>query len=253
MVYFLTSSPTGPLDGSRKVDGLDEKNKFPENLKKYWKENARCLIISAFPDDDAANDEMQQFFGNTLRRVGFSVATFDIWDGRTTDYSEESLKSYDVIFLGGGHVPTENAFFYRINLREKMEGFEGIVIGISAGTMNSADIVYAQPELPGEATDPGYVKFLRGLGITKTNILPHYQMVKDYYLDGMRLYEDITYGDSWGQSFLVLPDGSYLLGENGKETVYGEAYLIEDGKIRKICDEDQMYQMIRAWDSLVGL
>ena len=25
MVIFLTSSPTGPLDGSRQVDGLDKK------------------------------------------------------------------------------------------------------------------------------------------------------------------------------------------------------------------------------------
>ena len=28
MVIFLTSSPTGPLDGSRKVNGLDKKNYF---------------------------------------------------------------------------------------------------------------------------------------------------------------------------------------------------------------------------------
>ena len=39
MVIFLTSSPTGPLDGSRKVNGLDKKNYFVENLRKYWKES----------------------------------------------------------------------------------------------------------------------------------------------------------------------------------------------------------------------
>lgn len=238
MILFLTSSPTGPLDGSRKVDGLDGKNRFPENLKKHWKENARCLMISAFPDNDAANDEMQQFFENTFKKCGFSVAAFDLWDGRTADYSGETLKSYDVIILGGGHVPTQNAFFHRIGLREKIQGFDGIVMGISAGTMNSADVVYAQPEECGEAVDPNYVKFLRGLGLTKTNILPHYQMVKNYYLDGMRLFEDITYGDSWGQKFLVLVDGSYLFSENGKETVYGEAYVISDGRIEQICEEN---------------
>ena len=32
MILFLTSSPTGPLDGSSLVDGLDEKNCFVENL-----------------------------------------------------------------------------------------------------------------------------------------------------------------------------------------------------------------------------
>lgn len=241
MIVFLTSSPTGPLDGSRCVDGLDKMNRFPERIRKYWKDNSRCLMITAFPDNDAANDEMQQFFGNTFRKEGFSVAAFDIWDGRTTDYSEETLKSYDVIILGGGHVPTQNAFFKRIGLREKMQGFDGIIMGISAGTMNSADLVYVQPEECGEAADPNFVRYTTGLGLTKTNILPHYQMVKDYYLDGMRLFEDITYGDSYGKRFLALCDGSYLLGVNGEETVYGEAYLISDGQIMQICREDEMY------------
>ena len=55
----------------------------------------------------------------------------------------------------------------------------------------------------------------------------------------MRLYEDITYGDSWSQRFLVLPDGSYLFSENGEETVYGEAYVISDGFLTKICEENE--------------
>ena len=241
MVLFLTSSPTGPLDGSRKVDGLDKMNYFVPNLKKYWKPNGKTLIITAFPDDDEANDEMQQFFGNVFRSCGFSVAAFELWDGRTKDYSEETLKSYDVIILGGGHVPTQNTFFKRIHLREKLQGFQGIVMGISAGTMNSADVVYAQPEEGGEAVDPFYERYLTGLGLTKTNILPHYQMVKDYVLDGMRLFEDITYGDSYGKRFLALCDGSYLLCEDGKETVYGEAYVIFDGQIEKICETDETY------------
>ena len=37
MILFLTSSPTGPLDGSRPVDGLDKMNHFVDNLRKYWK------------------------------------------------------------------------------------------------------------------------------------------------------------------------------------------------------------------------
>lgn len=241
MVLFLTSSPTGPLDGSRKVDGLDAMNQFPENLKKYWKKDARCLMITAFPDNDAANDEMQQFFEGTLKRACLSVAVFHLWDGRTEDYSGETLHSYDVILLGGGHVPTQHAFFEKIHLREKMEGFEGIVIGISAGTMNSADVVYAQPEEAGEGADPDFVKHFQGLNLTKTNILPHYQMVKDYWLDGMRLFEDITYGDSYGYRFLALVDGSYLLQVDNKEYVYGEAYIISDGKLEKISEENEIY------------
>lgn len=243
MVVFLTSSPTGPLDNSRLVEGLDSKNKFRENLSRYWKENARCLMISAFPDDVESNIEMQEFFDNALTISGFSVGAVDVWDCRTTDFSRKALHSYDVIFLGGGHVPTQNAFFSAIGLWKKIKGFEGIVIGISAGTMNSANIVYAQPELPGEALDPNYQRFIRGLGLTKVNILPHYQMVKDWELDGMRLFEDITYGDSHGHEFIALVDGSYLLIENGTETVWGEAYVIVNGKCHKLCGENEICRL----------
>lgn len=37
-------------------------------------------------------------------------------------------------------------FFKEIRLREKIKDFDGIIIAISAGSMNSADIVYCQPE-----------------------------------------------------------------------------------------------------------
>ena len=152
---------------------------------------------------------------------------------------KEKLHSYDVIWLGGGHVPTQNKFFGDISLREKMEGFRGIIIGISAGAMNAADVVYAQPEHEGEAIDPDFHRFITGLNLTKTNILPHYQMVKDWYLDGKRLFEDITYGDSYGRTFLALEDGSYLMVRNGEERVWGNAYEISEGQIKKISEDEE--------------
>ena len=61
-----------------------------------------------------------------------------------------------------------------------------------------------------------------------------YQMVKDDILDGLRLFEDITYADSIGRRFYALPDGSYLYIKDGVQQLYGEAYLIEDGSFRQI-------------------
>lgn len=239
MIVFLTSSPTGSLDDSHNVNGLDEMNHFVDNLRKYWKECAKCLIITASPDEYEANDEMTEFFAETLEEAGLSWSEFLLWDGRDEVMSKEEFDSFDVVILGGGHVPTQNQFFHEIGLREKIQDFDGIVIGISAGTMNSAEVVYAQPELPGESVDPSYVKYMEGLGITKIQILPHYQMVKDFELDGRRLYEDITFADSYGNHFLVLPDGSYLLIENGVETVWGEAWVLSDGKMCKLCENNE--------------
>ena len=51
--------------------------------------------------------------------------------------------------------------------------------------------------------------------------------------DGTRI-EDITYPDSYGREFYALKDGSYVLIENGTTTLFGEAYLIKDGKKKQI-------------------
>lgn len=152
----MTSSPTGDLDGRVQSEGFDNRNGFRERLGAVWPDKARCLMITASPDAHEQNDEMTAFFGRAILQSGFSLGCMDLWDGRTKDFSAERLYSYQVIFLGGGHVPTQNAFFKAIHLRKKIQEFEGVIIGISAGTMNSADVVYAQPELQGESADPDY-------------------------------------------------------------------------------------------------
>ena len=239
MTVILTSSPTGPLDKSRIVDGLDTKNGFIETLRKRWKADAKCLLIAASPAEPQFSDGMRDHLRGALEQGGLTVSVFDVWDDRTQDFSQAVLCTYDVVVLGGGHVPTQNAFFQRIELREKLQVFSGMVIGISAGSMNSADVVYAQPELPGESVDPAYRRFIPGLGLTKVNILPHYQMIRDTELDGKRVFEDITYPDSVGREFIALSDGGYLLSEQGRETIFGEAYRIADGNIEQICREDE--------------
>ena len=56
------------------------------------------------------------------------------------------------------------------------------------------------------------------------------------------LYEDITYRDSQVQEFLVLVDGSYVLIDD-KEYVYGESYVISDGHIRLLCQENERKEL----------
>ncbi|MCR4708620.1 MAG: Type 1 glutamine amidotransferase-like domain-containing protein [Clostridiales bacterium] len=244
MILFLTSSPTGPLDGSRQVSGLDPMNGFPERLRAAVPEGSVALIVTAFPDDSVVNDEMRAFFENALRQSGIPISCLDLWDRRSSMLSREDIARYGLILLGGGHVPTQNRFFAEISLREKLAGFNGVVLGISAGSMNAAETVYVQPEEPGESLDPFFPRSLPGLALTKAQILPHYQMVKNRLLDGRRLFEDITYGDSYGRTFLVLCDGSYLLAENGRETVFGEAYRIAEGICAPFCRDAECREWI---------
>lgn len=244
MKLYLTSSPVDfYCDEELSYTGLNPANHLVEHLKEDWKEDAKCVIISASPDAYMENDEMGFFFEKKIKETGLSVGAFEVCDRRNGMQIAKDLHSFDVIFLGGGHVPTQNAFFQEIGLGEAIKDFEGIVLGISAGTMNCAKMVYAQPELPGESESDTYQRFIPGLGITQCNVLPHYQAVKDEVLDGKRLMEDITYPDSAGKRFYALPDGSYLLERDNESWIYGEAYLISDGKIQKICENEECFKI----------
>ena len=239
MIAYLTSSPGGNdiADGKRYPSCLDEANGFVAKLKQHWRENVKLLIISASPDEPELNDSIRDIFAQSFPMSGLPVGAVDICDSRTEALVRD-LSAYDVVLLAGGHVPTQNAFFGKIQLKERLKVFDGILIGISAGTMNCAELVYALPELEGESEDRGYQRFLTGLGLTKLMVIPHYQSLKEDVLDGKRVIEDIAYPDSMGREFYALPDGSFLEIENGTTTLCGEGYLIKDGEIRQICEQD---------------
>ena len=240
MVSILTSS----LGGSHRVEGkrhptfLLNDNGLQENMKKYWKRNSNVLVISASPEDWERNDSILFCQSEAFPMSGFDVNVFQMCDSRNENIIE-NLENFDVLILAGGHVPTQNAFFSKLDLKKRLENFKGILISWSAGSMNCAEIVYAQPELEGEAVDENYQRFIPGLGITKHMMIPHFQEVKTDVVDGLRVIEDMAYPDSMGREFIALNDGSYIISENGIETLYGEAYRIKDGRQEQICRQGE--------------
>lgn len=240
MTVFLTSHIGGSVrkDGQRIPSSLLTDNNLINNLKKRWPEHAKVLFIAANPKDIEKSESYRNAFLYAFPLHGMTIETYAVCDCRNETVAAQ-LSDFDVIILSGGHVPTQNTFFQHIGLKEKLDSYNGMIIGISAGTMNCADIVYAHPELQGEAIDPNYQRFLPGLGLTKRMILPHYQMIKDDVLDDLRVFEEIAYPDSYGRVFYALNDGSYVISENGIETLYGETYQIKDGQISMICKNNE--------------
>ena len=232
----MTSSPfTGP------GEPFTEKNRFAERFIAGAPGKRRALMITAAPSDTAFTEDHSFAIRHTMKLTGIEFEDYVILDDRNKEQAEELVRASDFIILGGGHAPTQNAFFAEIGLRELMKDFEGTVFGISAGSMNAADVVYEQPELEGEGDDPDFQKYLPGLDLTKTRLIPHYQEIRDKVLDGKRLFEDITCPDSIGKEFYALCDGSYLYSDGITERICGEAWLIKDSIIGKICEEGEEY------------
>lgn len=237
MTYFLTSCTVIP--GTIQMNPA---NGFITELRKRLPDRPlRGLFIASAPDDIEKTEKFGGFEKITFEDAGFCFAEYRLLDRRNADRAAELLAEADLVILAGGHVPTQNRFFTEIHLRERIKGYPGVVVGISAGSMNAASTVYAIPEAEGEAIAAEYKKFIPGLGITGAMLLPHYNMIKDDVLDGMRLFEDIAYPDSMGHRFYVLYDGSYFYGHDGVEELRGKAYCLQDGVLQPICADDQAF------------
>ena len=204
-----------------------------EDLLKYLHFPCHALLVASSPDEIEKTRRYAQEVVDVMEKHGLSLSGFDILDRNSARCTKELIDKADMIIAMGGHVPTQNSFFQEIDLKKHLQEFRGIWIGSSAGSMNSATLVYAQPELEGEVIDSAYQRFVPGLGLTEKMILPHYSSWKNEVVDGFRLLEDVTYPDSQGHTFYLMEDGSYVLGdtEEKKEEVIGNYYVLRDGVI----------------------
>lgn len=230
MIAFLTSSPC--VYGAPRAI-LNPENGFVENLRRTLPDSIRCLYVASEPDDWGGNDRLGGEMAAAFEEAGFRFRSFEVLDRRMQACARELVRQSDFVILAGGHVPTQNRFFRETGLKQLLQDWNGVLMGISAGSMNAAAEVYSLPEAPGESR-PEFQRFLPGLGLTQINMLPHYQWVKDYIIDGKRLYDEVVFPDSAGKCFHAFPDGTYIHIENGVEMIRGEAWQVRDGHMEQV-------------------
>ena len=239
MTLFLTGSPTRYGE-----DHFTSDNGFLDRVKAELPERPFILLVSAAPDDVAFTDSVLKGMSDCISKSGITPRKTVMLDRRNASKVRDFVKKADWIILCGGHVPTQNKFIHEIGLKELLNGYEGVVMGCSAGSMNCADLVYSHPELPGETVDPGYRRWLRGLGLTDINLIPHYHQVRNVILDGKRLFEDVVFQDSHRHRFYTFPDGGYVMVKDGRSTLFGEAWEITGGGMRKVSEENKTYSFV---------
>ena len=240
---FLTSSLVVSFQRSSVLSyRILDSNSLLVKLREAWKADSKMLIIASSPESHRSNIEMKSILRTAFKQSGLTVSSVqmcDHWNPEIVD----NVKDMDAVVLVGGHVPTQNTFMESIHLREKLKEFKGILLGWSAGSMNCADVVYAIPELDGEAVDPKYKRYIPGLGVTQVNILPHFQIERHERVDGQRVLEDLAFPDSFKHEVIAINDGSWILIDGETETLYGEGYRIKDGKMEQICSDNESVKL----------
>lgn len=239
MTVFITSSPF--IDGADRAI-LNPQNDFIDRIRAVLPSNPRALFVCSNPED---HDGTCRFGADTVAAFaleGMAFSSYHVLDGENAEDAAWLIADSDFIILSGGHVPTQLEFFHEIGLPALLEDYGGVVMGISAGSMNMAQEVYIQPEEPGESV-PSFQRFAPGLDLTCVSILPHYQKARSYMLDGKRLYEDITFADSMGKTFFALPDGSYFYQDDDGLLLCGKAYRIQNGILELLTIDGEVLDM----------
>ena len=83
MVVFLTSSFVEYQPREKYVPKpLNEANRFGENLRKYWKENAHFLIFASDFSDEEMSNHLIKEMSDAFSMAGFSIGEIRCFDNR---------------------------------------------------------------------------------------------------------------------------------------------------------------------------
>ena len=232
MILYLTSSFIPyHTQNRRDMATAGDCYGFFEDLSSEWPESANILYVPCDPNATEENENQKKMVLECFEQIGLRINEVKVLEENTGLSVKEMIAWSNVIYLAGGHAPTQLAFMKRIGLKEALINYEGIVIGLSAGSINSAFYVYLMPELDGEASDPNYVRCSEGLDLTNIQMIPHRESVKNKVIDGLDFINDIVLPDSFGCRFYLVSDGSYFKVKNGRTAFKGEGEIIEDGQI----------------------
>lgn len=236
---FLTSMP---LESKNDISPkLNNDNNFVTHLKRYHKKGFENFVY--FPGNPFTynnNDFYANLYYKAFENSDFKFDNCILIDNRNYSKLHEIINVADIIILGGGELPNQNTFFNNIHLKQAMSNYDGIIIGMSAGSMNLADIVFDFPEMDEQIGNPN---FLKGLGYTDINIVPHYKPTeKNYILEsGLDAWETYVLPHSHKIKIYVLVDGTHILLQNNHVEIYGESYLVENSILSKLCSDREMF------------
>lgn len=230
MNLFLTSNIGGiKKENDKKISvKLFEENNFLENLKNNINNYNKFILIASDPDNYKQNDEYLKLDIESLELSGLKFKENIILDNRNKENIDNILNGSSLILLSGGNTYKQNKFFNNINLKKYIKTTDACIVGISAGSINSSNVVFNSPENEEDLNNPS---ILKGLDLTNINIEPHFE-----YNSFNKIQIDSIIKESENRIIYGLPDKSYIF--NNK--IYGKCYRIYKGNIELISNDNEI-------------
>ena len=221
-------------NGIKCATPLNDDNGILTEITKRAGKCGRVVYVANDPDDCEHNDISAPPVFEGLALSGLDFKEKILLDGRNAKDAASIIKDADLVILGGGKILCQRAFFAKIKLGEILGSYGGLVIGISAGSMNMCKTVANFPE---ENSDLGQPLWVDGLGFYDGIVIPHFDGETNSYqipCEEIDVINDYVLPMSNGRTFIGLPNLSYILIDGGKTSMRGVIYSISDGKVKRI-------------------
>ena len=189
--------------------------------QKIEKRDKFAFVASEFETLHEKTDKYFRIFLDMFEEAGIHFEEAYVVDGRmSAAEAQKAVVEADVVWLSGGDTPTQFAYFVKYGLVESLQEHQGVIIGMSAGSINMARTSVC-------TLSCGHRKqeIYNGLGCVDISVEPHF--VRDYVSDELiELSKDyIIYG---------LCDDAIIVCSGGTIEFYGEVYKLSQGIVERI-------------------
>lgn len=200
--------------GNKHAIAMSDVYHFVTNLRKYTPK-FDCVVIVA---NDPATFEITDFYAGllfqSLKLSGFDFKTKTVFDNRNKDRGKEIFAEADLIFISGGKVDSQNAFFKDVEMGELLRASSGLIVGGSAGAMNLCETVLSFPN------------FIKGVGLWDKIIVPHFDGVNKIYKRGDNDEYNNLMDLSVDRELTGIDENSYLLLTDKDVKPFGNVFRI---------------------------
>ena len=203
---------------------IDEENgRFNDFMTEYLKKNINNEYSMIFINAPGIGGE-EYYLKNMMRcfeKAGIKLkAVLDVEPNTTREELDDFINANEKIFffLMGGNPYSQMETIERLDLKETLKSFNGLVIGFCAGTINLSkySIITSDEDFKNPDT---YL----GIGREDICIEPHYTSADNDKRNG----EILEFSKKYNTKIYCVPDESIIYFENGKKTEQGKIYYIE--------------------------
>ena len=201
-------------------------NKFGEMLANDLK-LCKSLVVIPCGGDKEETEAHVGFVTQQLEEVGIGFERKIIL---SEDMSREeqrcNIKDADLIYLMGGYPFSQKTFLEENGLREYLQEYSGVVLGISAGAMNMSKYIIM-------VTDGATVDETReeeGLGLVDFSVFPHCAFSGDTFAESFYIGSDLVESQKLLMACKEKGDVYFLQNKTETDALKISFIRVKDGK-----------------------